>query len=89
MGSSRGGFNGPLMIEALKKRGINQLFVIGGDGTHAGIYNLQSEIREKHKGYKLSICGVPKTIDNDISLIDRSFGFNTSVQESIKFIDSA
>lgn len=32
---------------------------------------------------------MPKTIDNDIPLIDRSFGFNTAVQESIKFIDSA
>ena len=38
---------------------------------------------------RISVCGIPKTIDNDIPLIDRSFGFNTSVQESIKFIDSA
>ena len=37
----------------------------------------------------MSICGIPKTIDNDIPLIDRSFGFNTAVAESIKFIDSA
>lgn len=37
----------------------------------------------------MSICGVPKTIDNDIPLIDRSFGFATSVQQSIQFIDSA
>lgn len=77
------------MIEALKSRGINQLYVIGGDGTHRGINALQNEIRQQHPDYRLSICGIPKTIDNDIPLIDRSFGFNTAVQESIRFIDSA
>ena len=43
----------------------------------------------RESGVRISICGIPKTIDNDIPLIDRSFGFNTSVQESIKFIESA
>lgn len=43
----------------------------------------------REAGVRISICGIPKTIDNDIPLIDRSFGFNTSVQESIKFIESA
>lgn len=43
----------------------------------------------REKGVRVSICGIPKTIDNDIPLIDRSFGFNTAVEESIKFIDSA
>lgn len=79
LGSSRGGFKAAEIIENLKKRGINQLYLIGGDGTHRGIEALNKELRENHKDYRLSICGVPKTIDNDISLIDRSFGFNTSV----------
>ena len=87
LGSSRGGFDGPKMIEALQKKGINQLYVIGGDGTHKGIANLQGQLREKN--IRMSICGIPKTIDNDIPLIDKSFGFNTAVQESIKFINSA
>lgn len=65
------------MIKALQDKGINQLYVIGGDGTHRGIANLQAQLREKK--VRMSICGVPKTIDNDIPLIDRSFGFNTSV----------
>ena len=43
----------------------------------------------REKNIRISICGIPKTIDNDIPLIDHSFGFNTAVQESIKFIDSA
>lgn len=40
LGSSRGGFNAPAMIEAIKKQGINQLYIIGGDGTHRGILAL-------------------------------------------------
>lgn len=46
LGSSRGGFDGPKMIEKLKAKGINQLYVIGGDGTHRGINELQRQIRE-------------------------------------------
>lgn len=61
--------------------------MIGGDGTHKGIAALQQKLREKN--LRISICGVPKTIDNDIPFIDKSFGFTTAVQESIKYIDSA
>lgn len=75
LGSSRGGFDGPKMIQALKARGINQLYVIGGDGTHRGINALLELLRKSEPNYKLSVCGIPKTIDNDVPLIDRSFGF--------------
>jgi len=87
LGSSRGGFDGEKIIDAIKKRGINQIYLIGGDGTHRGINQLRLLLKEAN--IKCSICGIPKTIDNDVPLIDRSFGFNTAVQESIKFIDSA
>ena len=43
----------------------------------------------RKKDLRISICGIPKTIDNDIPLIDRSFGFATSVEEAIRYIDSA
>lgn len=87
LGSSRGGFDSEKIIAALQEKQINQLYVIGGDGTHRGIHRLQEELRKKN--VRVSICGIPKTIDNDIPLIDRSFGFATAVEESIKFIDSA
>lgn len=77
LGTSRGGFNAPEMIKALKEQGINQLYIIGGDGTHRGILELQKQMREQ--GIRVSVAGVPKTIDNDIPLIDRSFGFETAV----------
>ena len=87
LGSSRGGFDAEKMIAALVEKNITQLYVIGGDGTHRGLHALTEKMREKN--IRISICGIPKTIDNDIPLIDKSFGFDTAVQESIKFINSA
>jgi len=75
------------MVDALEKRNINQLFIIGSSSTQKVMFDLQEEC--KSRGLVVSICGIPKTIDNDIPLVDRSFGFNTSVAESIKFIESA
>ena len=63
------------------------VFVIGGDGTHRGIDAL---IRESQKRKQLiQFMGVPKTIDNDIPMIDSSFGFNTSVEVAAKMIERA
>lgn len=72
-GSSRGGFDADKIINALVEKGINQLYVIGGDGTHRGIAVLAEEIKKKK--LEISIVGIPKTIDNDIPIIDKSFGF--------------
>jgi len=77
LGSSRGGFDAPKMMAALEERGINQLYVVGGDGTHRGINELIKQLRAQN--HRISVCGIPKTIDNDIPLIDRSFGFRTAV----------
>jgi 6-phosphofructokinase 1 len=76
-GSSRGGFDTDKIIKALTEKGINQLYVIGGDGTHRGIAVLSDEMRKRK--LEISIVGIPKTIDNDIPIIDKSFGFETAV----------
>jgi len=73
LGSSRGGFDLEKIIESCTKHGINQVYVIGGDGTHAGVYEIYREI--KARKLKISVCGIPKTIDNDIPIIDCSFGY--------------
>ncbi len=86
-GSSRGGFDLEKIIDALVEKGINHLYVIGGDGTHRGISVLAEEMRRRK--LEISIVGVPKTIDNDIPYIDKSFGFETAVSESIRAIRSA
>jgi 6-phosphofructokinase 1 len=61
--------------------------VIGGDGTHRGINALIK--RSAERDIVISFAGIPKTIDNDIPLIDFSFGFNTSVEVASTMIDAA
>ncbi|EGR34828.1 hypothetical protein IMG5_000550 [Ichthyophthirius multifiliis] len=87
LGTSRGGFDKDKMVENLIKRGINQVYCLGGDGTHRGINILFQEIMAKK--LNITIVGIPKTIDNDIPIIDKSFGFETSVEEAVKAIQSA
>lgn len=109
------------------------LFVLGGNGTHAGALAIHNEVRTNlipglssytfvinfrqkvwiqveqrftlcesilthiklcyyqcHKrGKKVVVVGVPKTIDNDILLMDRTFGFDTAVEEAQKAINAA
>eukprot|EP00357_Protocruzia_adherens_P006944 CAMPEP_0115007088 /NCGR_PEP_ID=MMETSP0216-20121206/20935_1 /TAXON_ID=223996 /ORGANISM="Protocruzia adherens, Strain Boccale" /LENGTH=514 /DNA_ID=CAMNT_0002373891 /DNA_START=76 /DNA_END=1616 /DNA_ORIENTATION=- len=87
LGSSRGGFDLERILETIEERGINQLYIVGGDGTHRGIKVLFDEIAKR--GLKVSVVGVPKTIDNDIPIIDKSFGFDTAVEEAQRAINSA
>lgn len=87
LASSRGGFDKDKIIDACVQHGINQIYIIGGDGTHRGAHALYLEA--KSRGLKMAIVGIPKTIDNDIALIDKSFGFETAVGEATKAIISA
>jgi 6-phosphofructokinase 1 len=76
LGSSRGNQDVEKMVDTLEIMNINILFCIGGDGTLRGAHAIHKEI-EKRK-LKISIAGIPKTIDNDIDLIQKSFGFETA-----------
>lgn len=87
LGSSRGGFYGDKIVDKLIEKKINQLYVIGGDGTHRGILEL-SKILDARKA-KIALSGIPKTIDNDIAIIDESFGFRTAVDVAVKAIEAA
>jgi len=80
LGSSRGPQDVPEMVDTLERMNIGILFTIGGDGTLRGAQALSEEIGRR--GLKISVIGVPKTIDNDISHVDQSFGFVTAVAES-------
>jgi 6-phosphofructokinase 1 len=75
--SSRGPQEVARMVDVLERRGIDVLFTVGGDGTLRGAAAIREEA--KSRGMKLAVVGVPKTIDNDISYVQRSFGFNTAV----------
>ena len=88
LGSSRGGTEDMnIQVSTLQHLGVSILYCIGGDGTLKGAHELH-QIAEK-RGYKLAIIGVPKTIDNDISYIQRSFGFETAFSTAVESIYSA
>jgi len=77
LGSSRGQQDPKLMVETLMRMDINMLFCIGGDGTLKSAHLIAEEV--KRRGLNISVVGIPKTIDNDISYMDRTFGFETAV----------
>ncbi len=78
LSSSRGPQDIEDMVDNLEKMGIGLLFIIGGDGTLRGGRDLTETI--KKRGLKISVIGIPKTIDNDICGIEQSFGFSTAVE---------
>eukprot|EP00455_Lapot_gusevi_P033966 TRINITY_DN3730_c0_g1_i1.p1 TRINITY_DN3730_c0_g1~~TRINITY_DN3730_c0_g1_i1.p1 ORF type:complete len:529 (-),score=234.00 TRINITY_DN3730_c0_g1_i1:127-1602(-) len=87
LGSSRGGFDQKKIVDALIQHGINQVYVVGGDGTQRAANKLHQEVASRK--LKIAVVGIPKTIDNDIGFIDKSFGFDTAVTEAEKAIKSA
>lgn len=85
--TSRGGWNLKAISDSIEANGFNQVYIIGGDGTHRGIHALTEEFGRRKR--MVSFIGIPKTIDNDIPIIDSSFGFNTAVEEAQRAINSA
>ena len=74
-------------MDGLDALGVDILFVIGGDGTLKGASALAAEIRRRD--LRKCVIGVPKTIDNDIMYLDKSFGFETAFSEAVKAISCA
>ncbi|KAK9713109.1 hypothetical protein RND81_06G003300 [Saponaria officinalis] len=87
LGVSRGGPTVKEIVDSMEERGTNMLFVLGGNGTHAGAVAIHDECRKRLM--KVAVVGVPKTIDNDILLMDKTFGFDTAVEEAQRAINSA
>jgi 6-phosphofructokinase 1 len=87
LGTSRGPVDKARVVENLIRRRINVLFAIGGDGTQRGAREFFNEAQRR--GHALSVVGIPKTIDNDIPFVARSFGFLTAVQEATKVLQRA
>ncbi len=87
LGSSRGGARTSEIMDAIEQLNLNILFTIGGDGTQRGAQALYEEA--KKRGRILSVIGIPKTIDNDLSFVQRSFGFETAVSEAVQAVNAA
>ena len=87
LGTSRGPQNITEMVDGLDELGIDILFVVGGDGSLKGAAALVAEIHRRD--HRKSVIGIPKTIDNDILYLDKSFGFETAFAEAVKAVSCA
>jgi 6-phosphofructokinase 1 len=87
LGSSRGPQDIEEVLDCLDRMNIGILFMIGGDGTLKAAVKIADAITQR--GLKISVVGIPKTIDNDIYLVSRSFGFDTAVEVATQAITGA
>jgi 6-phosphofructokinase 1 len=87
LGTSRGPVDIGLAVDNLIRRRIDILFTIGGDGTQRGGNDLFQEA--KRRGHPLAVVGIPKTVDNDVAFVSRTFGYLTAVQEAAGVIHRA
>ncbi len=85
--TSRGPVDTAIAVDNLIRRGVDILFTIGGDGTQRGGNDLFQEARRR--GHALSVIGIPKTIDNDVAFVSRTFGYLSAVEEAKKVIERA
>ena len=84
---SRGPVSPDIIVDFLEQRGINILFSIGGDGTQRGAHSVAEEVQRRK--LKIAVIGIPKTIDDDVQYVNRSFGYFTAIQKAKEVIDSA
>lgn len=87
LGSSRGRKDTKVMVNRLEALGVNILFVIGGDGSQRGAHDIYEEVQRR--GGSIAIVGVPKTIDNDLMFMDRSFGYQTAFAAAFHAVAAA
>ena len=85
LGSSRGGPPVKEMVRTLVRMGVNMLFCIGGDGTLRGAHAIAEEVEKQSQN--IAVVGIPKTIDNDIPFVYKSFGFQTAVEQASKILE--
>jgi 6-phosphofructokinase 1 len=87
LGSSRGKRDVKVMVNRLESLGVDILYVIGGDGSQRGALAIHEEARQR--GTRIAVVGVPKTIDNDIMFMDRSFGYQTAFAMAFHAVGAA
>lgn len=87
LSTSRGPQDVKTMVDYLQSRHVNILFCVGGDGTMRAAEKLTEEMTGRNA--RISVVGIPKTIDNDLNLIERSFGFDTAIEKTVEAVRSA
>lgn len=87
LASSRGPQLPEEIVDAMERMNISILFMIGGDGTMRAAQVISKEVARRNN--KMSIVGIPKTIDNDVNFVSRTFGFDTAVEKATEAIRCA
>ena len=87
LSSSRGHQDTGEIVDCLERMNISILFTIGGDGTMRCALAIYEEIKKRR--LKISVIGIPKTIDNDISYVEKTFGLETAFSIAAETIRSA
>lgn len=87
LGSSRGQQETEDIVQSLHRMNVNVLFCIGGDGTLRAAGDIADEAARRK--LPISVVGVPKTIDNDVGFMERTFGFETAVYTAAPVISCA
>jgi 6-phosphofructokinase 1 len=88
LGSSRGGGDRTSdIVDSIERLNLNALFTIGGDGTQKGALEIAEEI--ERRSLKIATVGIPKTIDNDLLFVDKTFGFETAVARAAEAVSAA
>ena len=87
LSSSRGPQSPEEIVDALERMNVSVLFIIGGDGTMKAADAVTKEVQRR--SLKIAVVGIPKTIDNDINFVTRSFGFDTAVEKATESIRCA
>jgi 6-phosphofructokinase 1 len=88
LGSSRGGGDRvETIVDSMEQMNMSMLFCVGGDGTQRGALRIAEEIARR--GHRMAVVGIPKTIDNDLSFVERSFGFETAVSRAVESVHAA
>ena len=87
LSTSRGPQEASVMVDYLERLKVNLLFCVGGDGTMRAAEKLTNEITARNS--KIAVIGIPKTIDNDLNLIEKSFGFDTAIEKTVEALRSA
>lgn len=87
LGTSRGAVEAGTVVDFMQKKKINILLCVGGDGTQRGAQDIFCEVQRRK--LPIAVIGIPKTIDNDIPFVSRSFGFTTAIAKAKEILDCA
>jgi 6-phosphofructokinase 1 len=87
LASSRGPQDVREIVDCLERMNICLLFTIGGDGTLRGAEEIYREIGRRD--LKIGVIGIPKTVDNDIAFVKKTFGLETAFSVAAEAIRAA